>query len=472
MNRFVVLLLLLSTIIYGQALEIGIFPDSILAEMPASAAGINVNYLMDGGRTSLARISLSETLKDMGVRYLRYPGGEKSDLYMFCPPPYDHSEPTVTRTVGLDQYPGMFNPDGTLVYDPLDFDEFMELCREVEAEPIIVVAADRYMLPIGNGERPASRDRLIEHAAAWVRYANIERGYGIKYWMVGNETWNDNNPGSTAHIYARDVRDFSVAMKAVDPSILIIANGEKEEYFGTIITEAGDCIDRLCVSNYGCYDFISGYASYETSDKCLIYPAMTAINALNRFATSIQRERLRMIVAEYGTIDWFGNWDGVNDMGHAIATFDMTGQLFNQPQIEFSCFWNTRWIENIDAAMPHDHDALAPDGTLYPTGMALKMFNMYRLPKVVACTSAGAVKSFATVDKEKNIGTLLTLNKGLADVDIILTVAGGKPRVYRHYEYYGTSPNDMKPCWGDVDLSENSKVCLRPYSINVITFAY
>ena len=52
MNRFVALLLLLSTIIYGQALEIGIFPDSILAEMPASAAGINVNYLMDGGRTS------------------------------------------------------------------------------------------------------------------------------------------------------------------------------------------------------------------------------------------------------------------------------------------------------------------------------------------------------------------------------------------------------------------------------------
>ena len=36
-------------------------------------------------------------------------------------------------------------------------------------------------------------------AAAWVRYANVVHNYGIKYWEIGNETWQDSymgaNPG-------------------------------------------------------------------------------------------------------------------------------------------------------------------------------------------------------------------------------------------------------------------------------------
>lgn len=40
-------------------------------------------------------------------------------------------------------------------------------------------------------------------------------------------------------------------MKAVDPSILVIPNGDSDEFFKTVINKAGNYIDRLCVSNYG-----------------------------------------------------------------------------------------------------------------------------------------------------------------------------------------------------------------------------
>ena len=74
-----------------------------------------------------------------------------------------------------------------------------------------------------------------EKAAELVRYANIEKGYGVKYWGIGNEP--------TLFATARGVPEYGVdqfntewrvlaeAMKAVDPSILLI--GPELHQFGS-----------------------------------------------------------------------------------------------------------------------------------------------------------------------------------------------------------------------------------------------
>jgi hypothetical protein len=58
-------------------------------------------------------------------------------------------------------------------------------------------------------------------AAQLVRYVNIDKKYGVKYWSIGNEpdlfiledqTW-------TPEYYAKRWREFALAMRAVDPSI-------------------------------------------------------------------------------------------------------------------------------------------------------------------------------------------------------------------------------------------------------------
>src|SRR5215813_4263561 len=100
--------------------------------------------------------------------------------------------------------------------------------------------------------------------------------------MIGNESWNSNNQHSTADIYAGDVIAFSKAMKAVDPSILTIANGAGDEFFKTVIRKAGDHFDRLCVSNYGVEHFLRGYATYRDTLQDLIGPAETALQAMNK----------------------------------------------------------------------------------------------------------------------------------------------------------------------------------------------
>jgi subtilase family serine protease len=75
-------------------------------------------------------------------------------------------------------------------------------------EPVIQV-------PYYNGYYTASQ------AAAIVQYINVTKGKNIKYWIIGNEPNLTYNYTSASQV-APYIRSFASAMKAVDPSILII----------------------------------------------------------------------------------------------------------------------------------------------------------------------------------------------------------------------------------------------------------
>lgn len=451
---------------HAQTITVKIIPDSVLNDVSNHPVGINLNFFMDGGRFPNAKYSTEDALKKMGVKYLRYPGGEKSDLYLFSVPPYDKSIPTLARTGGLADYPGVIKDGKSFTYDPLGFDEFMTICKSTNAEPVIVVAADNYLLNVKEGEKLPAREELINHAVEWVRYANIKKKYGIKYWMVGNESWNANNVNSTVDIYAQDVIDFSRAMKAVDSSILIIPNGASDDFFKTVITKAGNYIDRLCVSNYGVYNFFRGYDTYRDTAQVLIWPARTAIEAMNKYATKEQLKKFKVIVAEYGSIDWANYWKGTNDMAHAIVTFDMAGQLLLQPQIEFSCFWNTRWIEN-ESKPGTDHDALDKEGNLNPTGRALLIWGNFLGKKMVRTQSAEPIISYSSTDKQKIY--LYVINKSEKVQKIKMDLGKyNSGSVVQAWEYFGTRSDDMHPVWQQKKDVSIKGTTLQGLSITVI----
>lgn len=457
-----------------EVIVLKIYPDSVLNDSINNRVGINVDFFMDDGRFPNPEHSLAEALGSMGVKYLRYPGGEKSDLYLFSVPPYKKSIPALARTGGLADYPGVITDGKKLTYDPLDFDEFISVCHTINAEPVIVVAADNYLLNIGKGETLSSRDELIRNAVEWVRYANVKKKYGVRYWMIGNESWNSNNMNSTVDIYANDVIAFSKAMKAVDPSILIIPNGDSEEFFKTVINRAGNYIDRLCVSNYGVWNFTRGYNTYADTAQTLIWPAHTAITAMNAYAAPEQKLRFKMIVAEFGSIDWQKYWKGTNDMGHAIVTFDMTGQLLEQPQIEFSCFWNTRWIEN-EKESSADHDALDKNGNLNPTGFALAIWGKFPPKQMVAILQAqdttSPIVAYSGYDHPLGQLNVYLINKRKEPQTVSLDIQGFViASVLQSREYAGNSPDDRFPVWRDNNSNTNAhKIELKGFSINVLT---
>lgn len=90
-----------------------------------------------------------------------------------------------------------------------DFARYLEYIQTMPAvEPLICVN-------YGTG--------TPEEAAAWVKYANVDKKLGIRFWEVGNEMdgyWEEGGP-VTATQYVNKYLAFARAMKAVDPSIVI-----------------------------------------------------------------------------------------------------------------------------------------------------------------------------------------------------------------------------------------------------------
>ncbi|HWQ16069.1 MAG TPA: hypothetical protein VNL77_24930 [Roseiflexaceae bacterium] len=127
------------------------------------------------------------------------------------------------QTVGLEQIPlskaagisairwpgGNWGDENDVTERQLE--EFIALCRQIGAEPIVHVR-----LFGGSPER----------AAALVRTANVQRRYGVRYWAVGNEpdlyVTKRGAASYTAADYARDFQAYRAAMKVMDASIVVM----------------------------------------------------------------------------------------------------------------------------------------------------------------------------------------------------------------------------------------------------------
>jgi hypothetical protein len=204
-----------------------------LATVPDTGIGIN-HAVWD---PHLGTAETADLLKAAGVRMMRYPGGSYGDIY--------HWE---TNTA-----PGGFVAENT------DFDHFMAGVQRAGAQPIIIAN-------YGTG--------TPEEAAAWVRYANVTKGYGVRYWEIGNELYGnghyganweaDNHPDKSPTAYANGVVAYAEAMKAVDPSVQIgavlttpagwpdgvVAGGDPGTWNQTVLSIAGPHIDFVILHWY------------------------------------------------------------------------------------------------------------------------------------------------------------------------------------------------------------------------------
>jgi Glycosyl hydrolases family 39 len=105
-------------------------------------------------------------------------------------------------------------------FDPFDgpqIDRFVAYARSVGAEPILQAP----LLRNARGGMASPRD-----AGDMVRYCNQTKGYGIRYWEIGNEPdlYADQGdvPGYDVDRFCNDFNAFSAEMKRVDPGIQIL----------------------------------------------------------------------------------------------------------------------------------------------------------------------------------------------------------------------------------------------------------
>jgi alpha-N-arabinofuranosidase len=477
-----VFILNLSTNVFAQSTDkamnvpIEIFPDSVVNDVSNHPIGINLDYFMDNDKYLHPKRRLADALKAMGVKYLRYPGGNKSDFYFFSKPPYDKSIPTLART-GKDAVAGRnraLNATATdFKNEVLNFDDFISVCKEAGAEPIIVVAADEYLVNYPAGSTWSTKEQLLKNAVEWVRYANIKKKYNIKYWLIGNESWHKENKNSTADIYAQDVIDFSKAMKAVDPTILIVPNGNNDQWWKTILTKDRGYIDAICLSNYPVYRLPNGFKSYRDSVLNLMHPVKEAITAIGKYASAEDKAKLKVIVAEYGPFDWAtdNKWPFINNMGYNLANFEMTGEQLKEPKVDFSCFWNTRWIEN-DSVKYSLSDALDKNGNFNANGLGLMIWGKFLGKLMVQSTSTTFLRSFASYSPDNKSLFVYLINKSPGKIQVSPKVVNYKIKAVKQtWELTSTGPDDVNPVWHqEGNTALNKQVAVKGTSIKVIEY--
>ncbi len=455
---------------------IQVYPDSVLNDVSNKPLGINLDYFMDNDNFLKPERSTTDALKEMGVKYLRYPGGNKSDFYFFSRPPYDKSEPTLARTgkYAVGGRNKALNADATgYKHDVLDFDEFMTMCRSIGTEPVLVVAADEYLVKYPPGSTWSTREQLIQNAVEWVKYANKKKNYHVKYWLIGNESWHSENQNSTPEIYAHDVVDFSKAMKAVDSTIHIVPNGNSDQFWKTVLTIGAGHIDDICISNYPVYNYRAGFLTYSDTLQNLMGPVQTALKAIDKYASPEGKKKLKLIVAEYGPFDWGRKWPFINNMGYNLANFEITGDQLLESRIEFSCFWNTRWIDN--DSIPHSvFDALDKNGNFNANGLGLMIWGKFLGDKMVKTTSPDIhVRTFSSfVPKEKKLYVYL-MNTSDKPKEILLKIKGHTLKsIKQAWELTGNGPEDTKPVWKEVTSITTSKPqMIQGTSIRVVEYS-
>jgi hypothetical protein len=173
--------------------HVNVDAGSVIRTVDSRHFGMNA-VIWDGVFDTATTINL---LTEMGNKALRFPGGSLSDEY--------HWESNTTLNNNWQW--------------ATSFDKFAHVATNTGAQAFITVN-------YGTGT-PAE-------AADWVRYANVTRALGFKYWEVGNEnygTWETDSQSRPhdPYTYAMRFKEYFTQMKAADPTIkvgAVIINGE------------------------------------------------------------------------------------------------------------------------------------------------------------------------------------------------------------------------------------------------------
>jgi alpha-L-arabinofuranosidase len=423
--------------------------------------GINTDYWWDNqaNRVSGAR-TLPTALTEMGAKYWRYPGGEKADGYLWSTSPFTAPNPRLARISSQDwpsNDPAYWNPAGdpagTWAHAPYDFEQFMTACRAANCIPVMVVAYDGIYKPAYTGGTSLTRQQALDTAKAWVNYANNVKGYGIKYWEIGNETWNPGYMGSDPgrQQQAADTVTFCQYMKQADSTILCGVNANTQADWNTLLAGAAPQIGFLSVHAYQAWPYAS-YADYFNGNLNQLAKVDEAWNALQAYPAD--RDRIKIAVTETGGITFgvSGTWTQ-GDLGHALMTFDTLAQFQQDPRVTFSQFWNTRWIEqnkagNVWPGYPSsEYDALKPDNTLAPQGLAIKILAGFSLDRMVATTSTTKVRVFASYSPTTGRLNVWLINKSTSATTTTLTLNNYTPSTAAVEALTGTGPTDMNPVY-------------------------
>ena len=315
----------------------------------------------DVRKNGMLRPDLLQALRDLKPPFIRWPGGSFASIYKWK----DGIGPYVSRRYHPNEIWGGYSD-----YYGFGTDEFLEFCRQLDTEPMIVLAA-------------TSTDAdMVQYAMDWVHYLidppttkwgkmRIENGhpepYNIPYFQIDNEPMNH---GLTPEQYAEIVNVYGGRLRKIAPNARIVACGQKRSndmvWSEKVIDIAGDNFDIL-----GCHNYEYEPENFQTG----ILRIQDYLVKLRDYIRASKHPGIKIAVLEWNlsrTYDWRAGL-------HAAGSLIIYEKL--SPELQMSCpallMRNTTDDPTWTALIYHDHVSWFP-GSGY---LAEKLFREHYAEK-------------------------------------------------------------------------------------------
>ena len=365
------------------------------------------------------RPDLMNAIADLRPPVIRWPGGCFASGYRW------------KSGIGLqhERFPYPFSIWDDREVNSFGTDEFIQLCRRVGAEPIIVINTGTPMWNVQRSPETADVD-WVREACDWLEYCNgpatskwgairAANGhpapYNVKYWEIDNEI------ESSAEVYIETLKKFVPAMKEIDPTIKIIAcgswMGDRLRFDAPLVNEAGHLFDYL---SFHQYDDPNVYATGP--DEIGKY-----FQKLKEMITNSKNPHIKIYDSEWNaqSTDWrtglyaggilnmferhgdiveiagpalFLRHTSANDWDNAFINFDQTG-WFPAPNYVVMKLWRDHYAPNF-LELTGDADGVNAVATKSDDGkrFILKAVNPTNEKKEVSLTIAGKAPKNAAME--------------------------------------------------------------------------
>lgn len=408
----------------GQDIEGGIYdPGSPLAD----EKGIRQDVL--------------EKAKELAPTMIRFPGGTFVKTFHWM----DGVGPKEQRRPSKNLIWGGINSFG------FGTCEFIDYCRAIGCEPVLVVN-------IATG--------TPEEAANWVEYcngtentyyANLRRSHGyeepfrVKFWALGNEEAAEPDAGrhQDPKKYVEDMWHFIKLMKLTDPTIQLIADGERglPEWNKTVMRGLDGAVDYISFHGYVSTDSGRPFSIYHKINQVerelgefhalMLSCSQDSVTNWKKWYRFPPRSKpLKLAVDEWGIWEQQLPPYGTTvtyEWRHALATACYLNALLRCcAYVEMA-----NWAQMVNILAPIRADSLGSvrQTVFYP----LKEYRRSTLPEVVSVKTVSpeadgglqALNAVATIDRKAGELVLFVVNISPKAVKTRVTIGDKKALTVR-----------------------------------------
>lgn len=343
--------------------------------------------------------------RSVNAGVLRYPEGERGDLYLWNAEAPDHPKLSVG---GADKSWTTGTKATGDSNKMLSFDRFLNICEQADAVPLVILGIDA-VIYTGN-EPHANKAEVLQAAKDWVAYARSKGYDGVGphriYWEIGNESYDKSITGAPAWKpaeYAAFFNEMVAGLKTVDPRVQCGANGVWwskwwETVIPTVENQAAFYITHV-------YSKQTNQAAWSADEK----PYETLIPPLLHQLELHPNAARRIFFSELSS--YHPNFPNNDATWRVLHNLEVFSECLAQPYAEYAVFWTAFWGEkNPDTSTK---SLFFPNYTLTQQGEGFQLLGRNLESIQQPWQSDGPVRCYSSCNAARTRAVVLLINKSL-----------------------------------------------------------